>query len=56
MKQGLKNVAFGMIGVFLALFLWRAYVDYRDFCTMRLWVQAVQAEQMKAQQAAKPPQ
>lgn len=56
MKQGLKNIGFGMLGVVLALLIWRAYLDYRDFCTMRLWVQAVQAEQLKQQQAAKPPQ
>ena len=54
MRQGLKNIGFGMLGVFLALFLWRAYLDYQDFCTMRAWVQAVQAAQVKAQQ--KPPQ
>ena len=54
MKQGLKNIGFGMLGVFLALFLWRAYTDYRDFCTMRNWVKAVQADILKSQQ--KPPQ
>lgn len=56
MKQALKSIGFGMIGVFLALFLWRAYVDYTDFLKMRQWIGAVQAEQMKAQQAAKPAQ
>ena len=56
MKQGLKNIAFGMIGVFLALFLWRAFVDYRDFCAMRQWVAAVQADIAKQQAAQKPAQ
>ena len=51
----LKSVAFGMLGVFLALVLWRAYLDYTDFCTMRNWIKAVQADIVKQQRAAQVP-
>ena len=55
-RQRFKNVAWGMLGVFLALGLYRAYLDYSDFLKMRAWVAAVQADLARSQaNQPKPP-